>query len=327
MDQEKKIKIILGSGFALLLLGVLYLFFNRGGASSSEEEEEVSARAIDSAEVSISDIMQHGTTSPREYASYHPEDTEAPLTAEAIAPDQSPYENSENIAKLQEQLRKNMQAQTQVYTQPRPQSSYRQEAPDPTYEPSIPQPRTRSPRIQAQPQTKEDRQADLPTEATNIPEAPQSHSRFNSGMRTGTGGIKVIVLGEQELKNDSPLKLVLAQSVTLEGTNIPKGTALYGIVHTANGRMLVNVSTIQYRDRSFAVSLSAYDRDGLKGINVGVPESTDTSVQEVAEEAAQRTGIISGAVGAVAGTISGIFRRKGSSNTIIIKSNYQLSLR
>lgn len=146
-------------------------------------------------------------------------------------------------------------------------------------------------------------------------------------MRTGTGGIKVIVLGEQELKNDSPLKLVLAQSVTLEWTTIPKGTALYGIVHTANGRMLVNVSTIQYRDRSFAVSLSAYDRDGLKGINVGVPESTDTSVQEVAEEAAQRTGIISGAVGAVAGTISGIFRRKGSSNTIIIKSNYQLSLR
>lgn len=62
MDQEKKIKIILGSVFALLLLGVLYLFFNRGGASSSEEE--VSARAIDSAEVSISDIMQHGATSP-----------------------------------------------------------------------------------------------------------------------------------------------------------------------------------------------------------------------------------------------------------------------
>ena len=96
MDQEKKIKIILGSVFALLLLGVLYLFFNRGGASSSEEE--VSARAIDSAEVSISDIMQHGAASPREYASYRPEDTEAPLTAEAIAPDQSPYENSEDIA-------------------------------------------------------------------------------------------------------------------------------------------------------------------------------------------------------------------------------------
>lgn len=326
MDQEKKIKIILGSVFALLLLGVLYLFLNRGGASSSAEEE-VSARAIDSAEVSISDIMQHGASSPREYASYRPEDTEAPLTAEAIAPDQSPYENSEDIAKLQEQLRKNMQTQTQVYTQPREQSSYRQEAPAQTYAPSIPQPQPSSPRIQAQPQTKEDRLADLPTEATNIPEAPQSRSRFNSGMRTGTGGIKVIVLGEQELKNDSPLKLVLAQSVTLEGTTIPKGTALYGIVHTANGRMLVNVSTIQYRDRSFAVSLSAYDRDGLKGINVGVPENTDTSVQEVAEEAAQRTGIISGAVGAVAGTISGIFRRKGSSNTIIIKSNYQLSLR
>ena len=322
MDQEKKIKIILGSVFALLLLGVLYLFFNRGGASSSEEE--VSARAIDSAEVSISDIMQHGATSPREY---RPEDNEVPLTAEAIAPDQSPYENSEDIAKLQEQLRKNMQTQTQTYTQPRNQSSYRQEAPAQTYTPSIPQPHPSSPRIQAQPQTKEDRDAALPTEATNIPEAPQSRSRFNSGMRTGTGGIKVIVLGEQELKNDSPLKLVLAQSVTLEGTTIPKGTALYGIVHTANGRMLVNVSTIQYRDRSFAVSLSAYDRDGLKGINVGVPESTDTSVQEVAEEAAQRTGIISGAVGAVAGTISGIFRRKGSSNTIIIKSNYQLSLR
>lgn len=326
MDQEKKIKIILGSVFALLLLGVLYLFFNRGGASSSEEEE-VSARAIDSAEVSISDIMQHGAASPKEYASYRPEDTEVPLTAEAIVPDQSPYENSEDIAKLQEQLRKNMQTQTQVYAQTRKQSPYRQEATPQTYEPSIPQPRTSSPRIQAQPQTKEDRAYDLLTEATNIPEAPQSRSRFNSGMRTGTGGIKVIVLGEQELKNDSPLKLVLAQSVTLEGTTIPKGTALYGIVHTANGRMLVNVSTIQYRDRSFAVSLSAYDRDGLKGINVGVPENTDTSVQEVAEEAAQRTGIISGAVGAVAGTISGIFRRKGSSNTIIIKSNYQLSLR
>ena len=321
MDQQKKIKIILGSIFGLLLLGVFYMFFNRG--TSSSIEEEVSARAIDSAEVSISDIMQHGAPSSREYASYRPEETEAPITAEAIDPDQSPYEKSEDITKLQEQLRKNMQAQKQDYTQPRNQSSYKQEAPPPTYEVSSPQPHP-SPSL-PQPLPSKDRIIEQPI--ATAPEAPQRQSRFNSGIRTGIGGIKVIVLGEQELKNEAPLKLVLAQSITLEGTTIPKGTALYGIVHTANGRMLVNVSTIQYRDRSFVVSLSAYDRDGLKGINVGTPESTDTSVQEVAEEAAQRTGIISGAVGTIAGTISGIFRRKGSSNTIIIKSNYQLSLR
>ena len=320
MDQQKKIKIILGSIFGLLLLGVFYMFFNRG---TSSVEEEVSARAIDSAEVSISDIMQHGAPSSREYASYRPEETEAPITAEAIDPDQSPYQKSEDITKLQEQLRKNMQAQKQDYTQPRNQSSYKQEAPPPTYEVSSPQPHP-SPAL-PQPLPSKDRIIEQPIDPA--PEAPQRQSRFNSGIRTGIGGIKVIVLGEQELKNEAPLKLVLAQSITLEGTTIPKGTALYGIVHTANGRMLVNVSTIQYRDRSFVVSLSAYDRDGLKGINVGTPESTDTSVQEVAEEAAQRTGIISGAVGTVAGTISGIFRRKGSSNTIIIKSNYQLSLR
>lgn len=321
MDQQKKIKIILGSIFGLLLLGVFYMFFNRG--TSSSIEEEVSARAIDSAEVSISDIMQHGAPSSIEYASYRPEETEAPITAEAIDPDQSPYEKSEDITKLQEQLRKNMQAQKQDYTQPRNQSSYKQEAPPPTYEVSSPQPHP-SPSL-PQPLPSKDRIIEQPI--ATAPEAPQRQSRFNSGIRTGIGGIKVIVLGEQELKNEAPLKLVLAQSITLEGTTIPKGTALYGIVHTANGRMLVNVSTIQYRDRSFVVSLSAYDRDGLKGINVGTPESTDTSVQEVAEEAAQRTGIISGAVGTIAGTISGIFRRKGSSNTIIIKSNYQLSLR
>lgn len=321
MDQEKKIKIILISVFAILLLGVGYLFL---GHKSGGDDGEVSVRAIDSAEVSISDIMQQGEKAPSGSYSPTPDPSiasEMPITSSPTTPPTEEYESSEDISKLQQQLRENLKTQRSENTQ----AGYI----TPSYTNNRPAPREETKTYEAPASTTPTPapvESEQPTAITDE-QASKKHSRFNSGMRRKANEIRVLVLGEQELRNDAPLKMVLAQSIILEGTSIPKGTALYGIVHTGNGRMNVSVSSIRYRDHSYSVSFSVYDRDGLKGINIHEPERRENTAQEVAEDVAQRTGIISGTVGAITSTISGVFRRKGSSSTIIIKSNYQLSLR
>lgn len=322
MDKEKKIKIILASVFGLLLLFVVYLFMGAGGGDT---QREVSARAVDSTEVTIEDIMAREAQAPLGgYAS--PE----PSLPQSTQPSQEPYEDSEEIARLQEQLRANQQRITTTPSTPPP---------------STPEPRqsneaqtTETPSVASVNQASSSTQTDLAqtgqtgavSEATPVAEEakPQKRSRFNSGIKSKQGNIKVVVLGDQELSNGATLKLVLAQSITLEGTTIPKGTALYGVVRNGAERLQVLVQSITYRDKVYPLRLQAYDRDGLQGINVpeAIP-SDNASAKEVAEEVAQRSGLLSGAVGTVVNTATGIFRKRGSSNTIIIKSNYQLTLR
>ena len=323
MDQAKKIKIILVSVFSLLLLGVVYLFIRNG--SNGDKPNEVSARAIDSAEVSINDIMAQNDKAPLGGYTPTPEPSltsENPISTSQPIAENSEYESSEDIAKLQQQLRENMRTRRDENTQ----SGY-YESSKPSYQPVA----KGAPRVSEStsmlPSAMEEKSSSSNVEESIEEQEPPKRSRFNSGLQSKTKEIKVLVLGEQELRNDAPLKMVLAQSINLEGVSIPKGTALYGIIHSSNGRMNVSVSSIRYRERSFSVSLNVYDRDGLKGINIQDPGQGDNTVQEVAEDVAQRTGIISGAVGTITSTISGIFRRKGSSSTIIIKSNYQLALR
>ena len=109
MDQAKKIKIILVSVFSLLLLGVVYLFIRNG--SNGDKPNEVSARAIDSAEVSINDIMAQNDKAPLGGYTPTPEPSltsENPISTSQPIAENSEYESSEDIAKLQQQLRENM---------------------------------------------------------------------------------------------------------------------------------------------------------------------------------------------------------------------------
>lgn len=323
MDKEKKIKIILASVFGLLLLFVVYLFMGAGGGDA---QHEVSARAIDSSEVTIEDIMAQEAQAPRGgYASPEPSLPASPQ------PSQEEYEDSEEIARLQEQLRANQQrinagnVASATPPQASPRGASRTDEALPTEATSI----ASVDRAASSPQIDLSLEG-ASSEATAVAseEKPQKRSRFNSGLKSKQSSIKVVVLGDQELKNSSTLKLVLAQSITLEGTTIPKGTALYGVVRSGAERIQVVIQSISFKDRVFPLNLQAYDRDGLQGINVPeVSAGDNTSAKEVAEEVAQRSGLLSGAVGTVVNTATGIFRKRGSANTIIIKSNYQLTLR
>lgn len=322
MDKETKIKIILISTFALLLIGVAYLFINRGDGGS-KSDEEISTRAIDSAEVSISDIMTQNNkpqNNTNEY-SYSPDNNYTYTPAEPA----KEYEDSEDIEKLQEQLRRNASSSQRASNYDVPGYTHNSNNRSKEKEEYITDSRV----------VHEDKYTPLSPEVNNEKatvvsqeETPKRrNSRFNSGINSNTNSIKVSVFGDQELKNGSPIKMILTKSINLEGESIPKGTAVYGVVHSANGRMTISVSSIRYRDKAFNVSLNAYDKDGIKGINITDSDPKENTVKEVAQEVVERSGIISSAVGAVTSTVSGIFRRHGGSNAIIIKSNYILELR
>lgn len=96
-------------------------------------------------------------------------------------------------------------------------------------------------------------------------------------------------------------------------------------------RLYVTIQSIRYGDRIYPYPAQVYDRDGLEGINI-VDAPSESLSQEVGDAVAQEvvssSGVLGSTVGRAINTVSGIFRRRGGSTpSVVIKSNYQLSIR
>lgn len=326
MDSATKTKIIIFSTFGILILGFFVLLINSG---SSSKQNDVPLRAIDTAEVSVQDIMaQRGDRHHYENETYNSLDRDH-YSSEYNFQEPTQAEKEEEIALLQEQLRQNMAQQ--VYTNTYPPSNPQQpplERPN-NPEKELPHSPYTDDTLPSSTQPIETQELD----AINSQETERKpQNRFYSGSRKViTSGINVAVLGEQEVQQGSSLKMALEQPLTLEGMTIPKGTAIYGIVRMTSNRLYVTIQSIRYRDRTIPYSAQVYDRDGLEGINIIESPSNDVSQQTgeaVVQEVANSTGILGGTIGRAVNTVSGIFRKRGGANiSIVIKSNYQLSIR
>lgn len=321
MDKETKIKVIIGAVFALLILGVVWLFLSSG--STSTEQEEVSTRAVDSTEVSINDIMSQMPENPN--SGYQ---TETPQETPLVAPPQEEYEDSEEIEQLQAQLKRN---QSKITSRSYDEEPYNppttRQTPPRASDIERPMP---TPSVSSQ-ESNQETVVTPPSEedaAQRVAPPKSKPSRFNSGLKRASE-VRVSVFGNQEVKNGSLLKMVLSQAITLEGTTIPKGTAVYGSVRIDQNRLNVTISNVTFRGKSYPFPKVAYDKDGLAGINVPEVSPQEESVaREIGEDVANRSGVLSGAIGSVVSSVSGILRRKnGSSYNIIVKSNYQLVLK
>ncbi len=86
----------------------------------------------------------------------------------------------------------------------------------------------------------------------------------------------------------STIKLRLGTDVYIAGLLIRQGSFVYGIVTLENERLRIIIPGIRYQDNLLPVSLSAYDMDGLEGINVPGSinqdvgkQSTEQSLQSI----------------------------------------------
>lgn len=332
MDSATKVKIIIFSVFGILILGFILLVINAG--SSSEEEQEVSLRALDTAEVSVQDIMAHRgeqhNYSTESYTNYGA--PQSYPTYEATSEPITPEQDDEQIEQLQAQLRANLasriQSSTPTTTASQPVVSRETYTPEPVHrpEPQVTPPHIVEEDIPSAPIV-DARHDSSPQEQTQ----KQKNRFYSGGKKSSTSMINVAVLGDQEVQQGSNLRMVLHQPIKIDGVTIPKGTSVYGSVRMTQHRLYVSIQSIRYGDRIYPYPAQVYDRDGLEGINIVDAPSENLSQEvgdAVAQEVVSSSGVLGSTVGRAINTVSGIFRRRGGSTpSVVIKSNYQLSIR
>lgn len=85
---------------------------------------------------------------------------------------------------------------------------------------------------------------------------------------TENSAIKAEIYGDQNLVSGSVIKMELLQDISVNGIRIPKNRFVFGECALNGDRLAIKVSSIQYDNVIFPVSLTVYDIDGLEGIHV-----------------------------------------------------------
>jgi conjugative transposon TraM protein len=103
-----------------------------------------------------------------------------------------------------------------------------------------------------------------------------------------TNAIKAEIYGNQNLVSGSVIKMELLQDINVNGIRIPKNHFVFGNCALNGARLTIKVSSIQYDNSIFPVSLVVYDIDGLEGIHVpgaiardAAKKSSNQAVQDI----------------------------------------------
>jgi conjugative transposon TraM protein len=103
-----------------------------------------------------------------------------------------------------------------------------------------------------------------------------------------TNAIQAEIYGNQNLVSGAVIKMELLQDVNVNGVRIPKNQFVYGICALNGERLMIKVSSIQYGNSIFPVSMNVYDIDGLEGIHVpgaiardAAKKSSNQAIQDI----------------------------------------------
>ncbi|OPC06831.1 hypothetical protein BAZ12_15640 [Elizabethkingia miricola] len=113
----------------------------------------------------------------------------------------------------------------------------------------------------------------------------------------------------------SKVTLVLLEPTTIAGQQVKKGQAISGTVKEDNGRMLVDVQTININKKIYQVNVRVLAEDGIEGIYIGggkgksrLGESAKDAGGQVANNAISRIPVVGGVL---SGVVSGGRRDSG----------------
>lgn len=85
--------------------------------------------------------------------------------------------------------------------------------------------------------------------------------------------IRACVAQTQVVRAGGVVRLRLLEEVSIDGVRLPRNTPLYGQASIEGMRLRIVVHSLEYEGRIFAVEASAYDLDGLPGLNI--PDSRE----------------------------------------------------
>lgn len=149
--------------------------------------------------------------------------------------------------------------------------------------------------------------------------------------------IRACIHEDQFITSDQGVKIRLLESVILSGQPLPKGTILMGYSQIKNGRLEMNISSVEREGNIFPVEISIYDLDGQAGLNIpNLPElnalteissklGNSTGTQILMNSSASDQIIADLSKGAIQG-ISGYFSKKTKTPKIYLKAGHQLFL-
>ena len=92
--------------------------------------------------------------------------------------------------------------------------------------------------------------------------------------------IRACILSDQTVISGQSVKLRLLDAIRIGDTAIPANTELTGETELQGERLRIKITAIQYQNNLFPVELTAYDKDGLKGIHT--PGSIETNAAKEA---------------------------------------------
>lgn len=150
--------------------------------------------------------------------------------------------------------------------------------------------------------------------------------------------IRAMVYGDQAITNQGRVKIRLMEAVMVRGVTLPANTIIYGQGTISNERVNVIVSSIQYENHLFPVSMTVFDTDGMAGIYV----PNITGLQDLRQAAGQGMGGInvvtgsarnglaaagSAVVSAATNGVRQLTQRVSQQNRAHLKNNYYVLLR
>ncbi|MDH6311069.1 conjugative transposon TraM protein [Dysgonomonas sp. PFB1-18] len=342
MEKTTKIKIIIIAGSVLLLL-IVFLLFNRSTVQSNAIDDYKSAQ-ISEEEAKKQAAYYLDNTKQTERAStgtltssnfdYLVEDNKPGQST----PDYSDVTDDPDMAliyKTQENLRKNKGTKQPATTQ-QVQIRPVQQPTQPAQVSQVPQ----TPDLASNNNPVSVQQPVQPAqEISELSEAEETKkNRFFEGKRKVRKGntLSCVVHGEQEVMNGSTIKLRLMEDYTTSsGTEIAKGTTLWGVCNLTKERMNITIQSVLKGKDLIPLNFVVYDIDGLQGINL--PNNVKAEIAKRAKaQAIQQTssedvigssGVLERGANAVVNTAKNVLSRKQEEIKITVKSNYKLVLK
>ncbi|MEC5144891.1 conjugative transposon protein TraM [Chitinophaga sp. 212800010-3] len=144
--------------------------------------------------------------------------------------------------------------------------------------------------------------------------------------------VRAVIAESKEVMDGSKVQLRLLEEIFVAGVPIPRNTFVWGKGKLADGRFVINVTSIQYGNNILPVDLSVFDMDGILGVDVNANMATEVTKQTT-DQAIQSLSIASldpsiGAQAASAGiqAAKSLVGRKLKVVKVNIRSGYDVLL-
>lgn len=152
---------------------------------------------------------------------------------------------------------------------------------------------------------------------------------WDEAVRESANTIAVVIHQSQTIEIGSVVKLRLLEDIRIQNCMIPKNNFLFAKTHIVGERIEVQVVSIRYKSWIYTVDLTAYDLDGIRGINIPVLRHRDPGIESIVPSVgftALNDSWQAQAAGLGVQAAKKLFSKKLHGISVEVKAGYQLLL-